>query len=134
MPADPALRSKVREYMWAAEGTFFVHGLAIWKFRPAVPASVKESAGVTEIEETLSVPVRGDFEWLSQELEKGNGKYLVGNGVTAADCMLSFSCQFIIAQQLGVKAGDYPVVEKWLRHLESGEVYKQAEKRTGHHL
>ena len=54
--------------------------------------------------------------------------------MTAADCMLSYSCQFIISQGLGVKADDYPVVEKWLRYLESGEIYKRAEKRSGYHL
>ena len=134
MPSDVALRSKVREFMWASEGTFMVHGLAIWKFRPAVPAKMKASKAIAEIERTLSTPVKEDFEWLTKELLKGNGKYLVGSSVTVADCMLSFSCQFIIAQELGVKAGDYPVVEKWLRNLEAGEVYKRAEKKSGHHL
>jgi hypothetical protein len=54
--------------------------------------------------------------------------------VTAADCILSSSCQLIISQELGVKAGEYPVVEMWLKYLESGEIYKRAEKRSGYHL
>ncbi|KAJ5769707.1 hypothetical protein N7520_004266 [Penicillium odoratum] len=133
MPLDLGKRVKVREYMWAAEGTFLMHGLAIWALRPACPESVKED-GLDEIEAKLAVPVQRDFDWLENELANSGGPFLLGNDVTAADTMLAFSCQFIIASNLGLGKKSWPHINKWLENVEKRDAYQRAIKRTGHHL
>ncbi|KAJ6095228.1 hypothetical protein N7486_005974, partial [Penicillium sp. IBT 16267x] len=133
MPLEPGIRSKVREYMWASEGTFLMHGLAIWTLRPACPESVKKS-GLAEIESKLAVPVQKDFDWLESELGKTEGPFLLGDEVTAADIILAFSCQFIIASELGLEGKSWTRINKWLASIEKRDAYQRAIRRTGHHL
>ena len=49
--------------------------------------------------------MRKDLDWLEAELAKGNGRFLVGDGVTAADTMMAFSVQFILVKGLGSGGG-----------------------------
>jgi glutathione S-transferase len=116
MPEDPALRSKVREYMWSAEGTFLMHGFAIWTSRSAAPPMMDKS-DFTKIEVVLAGKVQSGFDWLENELAGGNGKLLVGNSVAAADTTLAFSIQFILAQNLGMADRPWTRIQKWIHDL-----------------
>lgn len=134
LPKDPALQSKVREHMWASEGSFFMHALPIWKLRQYCEGSAKATDALPEIEEKFSGPVQDDFNWLEHELAQERGKYLVGDSLTAADTMMAFTIQFIIAFDLGLKKGSWPHINRWLKNVENRPAYKQAVAKTGHHL
>lgn len=134
IPQDRAARAKVREWIAAAEGTFMIHGLAVLYARWQMPEAGRTPEILGEIEKKLSTNVHKDFDWLESELEKGNGKYLVGEGLTAADLMMGFSVQFIFTRNLGTQGGKWPRVEAWVAGLEKGEGYKKAVERTGYKL
>jgi glutathione S-transferase len=135
LPKDPALQSKVREYMWASEGSFFMHALPIWKLRQYCEGSKKATDILPEIEKKFSGPVQDDFNWLEHELAQGGGKYLVGDSLTAADTMMEFTIQFIIAFDLGLeKKRSWPHINRWLKNVENRTAYMQAVAKTGHQL
>jgi len=46
-------------------------------------------------------PRKGGKKGVLGGLGKGNGKFLVSEGLTAADTMVAFSVQFIFARKLG---------------------------------
>ena len=75
-----------------------------------------------------------DMDFLEAELKRSKGKFLLGDRVTAADCMMHFSAVFILARELGMKGKKYPEIERWIKDCESTETYKQAVKKTGHSL
>ena len=128
MPSDTAARAKVRQWMFAAEGTFFVHGLAIAYGSGAAPDAAET------LQKNLSAAVHRDFDWLESELKKGNGKFLVGNDVTAADTMMGFTIAFILKMGLGTGGKSWPAVEAWQKSIESTAGYERAVKKTGHKL
>ena len=82
----------------------------------------------------LAQSVGRDLDWLEFELERGNGKYLVSDHITAADTMVAFSAQFIFRMDLAPKGRKWEHVEAWLKHLESLESYQRAVARTGHKM
>jgi glutathione S-transferase len=119
--------------MAASEGTFMIHGLAVLYARWQMPEAGKKDI-LPEMERKLSANVQADLDWLESELQAGNGKFLVGNHVTAADTMMGFSAQFILTRKLGTGDRRWPSIEAWLQNLESQASYKNAAEKTGHSL
>lgn len=128
MPSDAASRSSVRVWMSASEGTFLTHSLAIMYGSGAVPDSAEK------LSDSLSPQVHRDFAWLESELKKGNGKFLVGDHLTAADTMMGLSIAFILKMGLGTKGKQWPAVNAWLQNIESTPSYQRAVEKTGHIL
>ena len=83
---------------------------------------------------SLAENVAKDMDWLEAELKRGDGKYLVGDHVTAADTMMAFSIQFIFKMELGPKHRTWQRVEEWLKNIETEKSYQQAVYKTGHKL
>lgn len=75
-----------------------------------------------------------DMNYLEAELSKGKGKFVCGDSVSAADCMLQFSAAFIMGRELGIKASSYPKTQQYLQDCEASETYKKAIQKTGHKL
>jgi len=78
--------------------------------------------------------VAKDLDWLEEEIKTGNGRYLVGEHVTAADTMVAFSVHFIFRKGLEPNDRRWEGVEKWLRGMESSEAYQRAVTKTGYKL
>lgn len=128
LPADQAQRIKVREWIHAAEGAFMVHCLPTVYIR-RINATVAE-----KLAPGLAGKVAKDLDWLETELKQGNGRYLVGDHVTAADTMVAFSIQFILSLGLAPKNKKWEHIEAWLGNIESESAYQRAVARTGHKL
>ncbi|KAL1884008.1 hypothetical protein Daus18300_000117 [Diaporthe australafricana] len=138
---DPAARAKVREWLYAAEGTFMLHAMAILYARWQLPDTEEIRAGILPgLEEKLAVNVCNSFDWLEGELvaqrNRGSG-WLVGDGLTAADIVVQFSVQFIMERRLGVGGrgeGRWKEVEAWLGRTEQDDAYLRAVQKTGYSL
>ena len=132
LPSDPVRRAKVRQWVHAAEATFALHALAIlyarWNIKDA-PEKTVEAA-----EERMSANVQNDMSWLETELSFSQSRFLFGDHVTAADIMMQFSAEFILARELGTNGKEWPNVNKWLEACKNEEGYKKAVERTGHKL
>jgi glutathione S-transferase len=132
LPEDPAQRIKVRQWVHAAEATFALHAIAIlyarWNIKDA-PEGTIEAA-----EKGMSVNVQNDMSWLETELSLSQGQFLCGESVTAADIMMQFSAEFIIARDLGTNGKEWPNINKWLEACKGTEGYKRAVEKTGHKL
>lgn len=74
------------------------------------------------------------FNWLELELQAGNGEFLVGNHVAAADTMMEFSAQFILTRKLGTGDRCWPAIEVWLQSPGVQASSKGAVEKTGHSL
>ena len=111
-----------------------IHGLAILYARWQMPEAGKNDDILGEMEKKLSVNLQKDLDWLESELQSGNGKFLVGDHLTAADTMMGFSVQFIMARKLGTEDRHWPAIEAWVKHLEIQESYKKALEKTGYSL
>jgi len=96
IPLQQPERTKVQQWIHAAEGTFLLNALAITYARWFSPPRATENGDAEKLEEGLSVNVQKDLDWLEAELNKTGG-FLVGHSVTAADIMVHFSIQFIFA-------------------------------------
>jgi hypothetical protein len=72
--------------------------------------------------------------WLEAELSSSSGNCICGDHVTAADTMMHFSAEFIVARELGIKGKEYPNVNKWLDACRETESYQRALKKTGHKI
>jgi hypothetical protein len=72
--------------------------------------------------------------WLETELSLSQGQFLCGENVTAADIMMQFSAEFIIARELGTNGKEWPNINKWLEACKNTEGYKRAVEKTGHQL
>lgn len=126
-PTDEAQRIKVREWIHAAEGSFMIHSL------PSVYVRRIDATMAEKIEPKLAEGVAKDLDWLEAELKQGNGRFLVGDHVTAADTMVAFSIQFIFSWKLAPEER-WEGIEAWLRNLEASEAYQRAVAKTGHHM
>ncbi|KAI9723553.1 MAG: hypothetical protein M1828_004149 [Chrysothrix sp. TS-e1954] len=137
IPTNEHPRTRVKTFIHAAEGTLAIHGLAVLYARWSFPAELKESnpKALEQIEKGLSVNVQKDLDWLELELSRSTGSFLAGNTVTAADCMMLFSVQFIFARELGTKnGGPWPKIDEWIKRCEGCTTYKEAIKKSGHAL
>ncbi|KAH3920719.1 hypothetical protein HBH56_008930 [Parastagonospora nodorum] len=132
LPTDPAQRVKVRQWIHASEATFALHALAIlyarWNVKD-VPEGALEAA-----EERMAVNVQNDMSWLETELSLSPGQFLCGDHVTAADIMMQFSAQFILARDLGTLGKEWPNINKWLEACKKTDSYQRAVKKTGYEL
>jgi glutathione S-transferase len=129
LPTEPAKRAKIRELMWAAEGTLMLHAEVVYSARLAAPAQV-----APEIEAKLAMSVQHDLDWLEGHLKETSTRFLVGDHVTVADTMMAFSVQDIFALKLAPAGKSWPRINEWLKAIESRDVYQRAVKRTGHHF
>lgn len=126
-----------RTQMWiqSAEGTFLLHALAItyarWNISNDVSVEHRDA-----MESGMSTNVQNDLDWLEHELEKEGTGWLVGASCTAADIMVHFSVQFILARKLGVRGcGDkWKQVRAWQVRCEDQPSYKKAVEHTGYTL
>ena len=75
-----------------------------------------------------------DMNYLEAALSNSTGKFLCGNEVTAADCMMEFSAAFIMARELGIKAQSYPKTQQYIHDCEATGSYRKAVQKTGHKL
>lgn len=136
MPKQPASQIKVREYVHAAEATLMMHALPYLFARRVVKASQPNRLPDVRnlLQDGLTAMVRKDFDWLEHELEAKGGGWLVGNDATAADIMMGFSVQCIVANQLlgtGSSVGQWTRVAEWLKLVENRGAYQKAVKATG---
>lgn len=113
-----------------------VHGLAVLYAKWNFPAALKESHAeeMDKMIAAIGVNVQKDFDWLETALGHSTGQFLVGNQVTAADIMMLFSVQFILARELGTKGKSWPKVNEWVQRCEATESYKKAVEKSGHTL
>ncbi|KAI4842132.1 glutathione S-transferase [Aureobasidium sp. EXF-8845] len=131
LPKDPATRIQCLRWLHASEATYALHALAILYTRWF---GADNPSAAEKIEQGMSTNVCKDMDYLEAELGKSTGKFLVGDQVTVADCMMLFSAQFILARELGTKGKKWEKVEKWIADCEETESYKRAVERTGHKL
>jgi len=136
IPENDYLRAQVQTWVHAAEGTFMVHGLAVLYAKWNFPAALKESHAkeFDKMIASMSVNVHKDFDWLEMALGQSTGRFLVGDQVTAADIMMLFSVQFILARDLGTQGKSWKKVNEWAERCEATESYKKAVERSGHTL
>lgn len=132
MPTDAVQRVKVRQWVHAAEATFALHGIAILYTRWHVK-DVPEDA-IKAAEERMSANIQNDLSWLETELSLSQGQFLVGDHITAADIMMHFSVEFILARELGTQGKEWPNINKWNEACKNSEGYKRAVEKTGHKL
>jgi glutathione S-transferase len=132
---DLAQRVKVRQWVHAAEATFALHAIAILYVRWHIPKDAPEGT-VEAAEKGMSVNVQNDLSFLETELSlsSGSGKFLCGDHVTAADVMMQFSVELILARELGTQGKQWPNIDKWLEACRNEEGYRRAVEKTGHKL
>ena len=112
-----------------------IHGLAIVYPRWRMPDAEGANAPVlAALEEALSKNVQRDLDWLESELGKGQGKFLVGDTVTAADCNVHYSVDLILKMQLGTQGRKWEKIEQWLKNCEATATFQAALKKTGYSL
>lgn len=134
VPENPHTRTQVQQWVHAAEGTLMMHGLPVLYVRWFAPESAKESGAVDEMVEKLSANVQKNLDWVERTLDASTGGFLVGNSVTAADIMVKFSIDFILARELGTQGKKWPKIEAWIKRCEALESYKKAVEKSGHTL
>jgi glutathione S-transferase len=132
---DADQRSRVQQFIHAAEGTLLLHALAITYLRWFSPPGTD----ISQTEAGMSINVHKDLDWLERELEGSKSGWLLGEyeHPTAADVMCHFSVQFIFARGLGVKEedkGKWKRVRAWLEKCEGCEGYRRAVSKTGYTL
>ena len=89
---------------------------------------------VSKTEEGLKGNVGKDFDWLESELQRSNGKFLLGDSVTAADVMMEFSLDFIITRQLGMEKCRWDKIATYLKACQATPTWQKAREKTGHKL
>ena len=136
MPTQTARKIKVMEFVHAAEATLMMHALPYLYVCRVVKASQPNRLPEAKdlLQDGLTAMVRKDLDWLEYELEAKGGGWLVGNDTTAADIMMGFSVQCIVANQLlgtGYSVDRWTRVTEWLSLVENREAYRRAVKATG---
>ena len=112
-----------------AEATWALHAISILYVRWN-----QTEGDVAKTEAGLSKNVINDMDYLEASLKRSSGKFLCGDEVTVADCMMHFSAVFILARELGIKGKKYPEIERYLQDCEATDAYKRAVEKTGHKL
>lgn len=125
---DPK-RYEILQWIHAAEATFMLHGLAIlyarWFQKDGDPEKTVEG---------LSTNMTKDLDYLEATLSKNNGKFIVGDSLTAADIMMEFSVDFVLVRELGTKEKTWPKINEWLNNCHETKTYQDAVKKTGYTL
>ncbi|KAI7535225.1 glutathione S-transferase [Hortaea werneckii] len=127
-PGDPK-RYAALQWVHASEATYALHGLAVLYCR-----WFQQDGDKAKTEQGTSVNVQKDLDYLASELQKSNGKFLLGDQITAADCMMEFSADFILARQLGTLGKTWPRVEQYIKDCQATSTWQKAQKKTGHKL
>lgn len=128
-PVGEQKRYDILQWVHAAEATYALHGLAVLYAR-----WFQQGGDVQKTEDGLGVNVQKDLDYLEAQLGKSSGKFLFGNEVTAADCMMEFTLDFIFARDLGTKGKQWPKVEQYLKDCQATQSWQKATKKTGHKL
>nr|POE54429.1 hypothetical protein CFP56_41367 [Quercus suber] len=126
-PLGDAKRYQVLQWVHAAEATYSLHALAILYARWS-----QQDGDVAATEKGMSVNVQRDLDYLERELGKSPGKFLFGDAVTAADCMMEFMLDYVFAQQLGTMGKSWPKINEYLQACHAVPAWKQAAEKTGH--
>lgn len=132
-----AEKAEIGTWVHASEGAFMLHSLAIlyatWNLEPAFVAA--NQAHIDKMVAGMSVNVQKDFDWLEATLSDGR-EWLVGGRVTAADVMVMFSVDFILARDLGTKGceGRWGKTREWLERCKREKAYVEAVEKTGYTL
>ncbi|EHY58497.1 hypothetical protein ABEF92_007759 [Exophiala dermatitidis] len=108
--------------MAAAEGTFMIHGPAILYARWRIPEVARKY--LPEMEKGLAPNVQSDLDWLETEPSDGR-EYLVGKDVTAADILMGFNIESILARKLGIEGKDWPHTRRWLQRIQQRDAYQK---------
>jgi glutathione S-transferase len=122
-------RYKVLQWIHASEATYALHGITVlyiqWFQKGGdVAASVAGAAA----------NIGKDLDFLEKTLGESEGKFILGDKVTAADVMMHFSAAFVLERGLhpGGKGEGWPGVRRWIGACEGTESYRAAVERTGH--
>ncbi|KAI9698332.1 MAG: hypothetical protein M1820_007494 [Bogoriella megaspora] len=132
IPKDAASRVSVLQWVHATEATFTLHALAITYLRWFAPQSIRDNGELEATEEKMGKNVQHDLDMLEDALEKNKGGFLIGDTVTAADCMMSFSIVYILRNGLGTGGRSWLRIDEWIKKCEATETWKKAVNRTGH--
>jgi len=119
----------VLQWVHASEATYALHGLAVLYCR-----WFQSGGDVAKTEEGVGVNVQKDFDFLESELQRSEGKFLFGDAVTAADTMMEFTADFVLARELGTKGRTWERVERYVRDCQQTATWQKARERTGHKL
>ena len=112
-----------------------LHALAIMYARSKMPDANGSNAPVlAALEEGMSKNVHDALDWLESELGKNQGKFLFGDTVTAADCILYNSIEYIMVKQLGTRGKKWERIEQYLVDCPATATYRKAVEKTGYHL
>lgn len=113
-----------------------LHALAITYSQLNAPKNVHQSGDFEIMEKAMSANVQNDLNWLESELAEGIGSSSWEMRLTAADVMMVFSIDFILARQLGTKGCDdnWPGMREWLQLCKETETYRRAVEKTGYKL
>lgn len=115
------------QWVHAAEGTFALHAISVMYARWH-----QKSGDPKETEIGLSKNIQNDLDFMTAELEKGNGKFLFGDEITVADIQMHFSIAFILGRELGTLGKRWERLETYVKDCEALESYTQAVEKTGH--
>jgi glutathione S-transferase len=133
LPRTQPLRSRVLQWVHAAEGIFLMHAIPVTYLRWFSPPD----ADLETTEKGMGINVLKDLDWLDTELSKNHAGFLVGDTLTVADIMVHFSVQFIFARQLGTKGVDttkWKHVNEWLTRCENTVSYMNAVDKSDYTL
>lgn len=128
-PVGDPKRYAVLHWVHAAEATYALHALAVLYCR-----WFQKDGDVAKTEEGASVNVQKDLDYLGQVLEMSKGKFLLGEQLTAADCMMEFTADFVFARKLGTQGKSWPRVEQYVKDCQATSTWQKAQKKTGHKL
>ena len=113
-------------WIHAAEGTYTVHAVPIVMAR-----WYQQGEEAAKTEELSSANVVKDMDYLEKILVDDGGKFLGGNSITAADCMMHFSVMFVVMMRLGIGDRKYERAQRYVQDCEATESFKKAVAKTG---
>ncbi|TKX27616.1 glutathione S-transferase-like protein 1 [Elsinoe australis] len=131
LPKDDEQRYKALRWVHAAEATYALHALPVLYVRWF---SGDHTEAQQMIEGRMAANIQKDLDLLESELSKSKGKFLLGDSVSVADCMMQFSASFILARELGTEGKQWPKIKEWMAACENTDTYKAAVKKTGYDL
>ena len=119
-----------------AEGTFSLHATPLMYARRALPANItdKENELLNTITTRVTSKCREDLDWLETQLkaqQEQGSKFLVGNGLTAADVMMGLSVGLVLERVTAVneRGERHKSIESWIGGLRGQEGFKRAMER-----
>ena len=127
---DVATRFATLRWVHAAEASFMLFALPVTY---TMWFGGDHEAAKEQIIKGLGKNIVAALTNLEEELQKSNGKFLIGEKLSIADIMVHFSVQFMLAR--GIDGGKkWTRLEQWLKDCEATEGYQKAVKKTGYDL